>query len=91
MSPEFRPDGRPDDPAGLHEERRAQRSSWLGTGSLACPECDAPAYLFEASATTSTALGCSYCDHTGTVRDFLSLAQPPRPQRVNVFVRMGRG
>lgn len=88
MSAEARqPDGRPDKLPGLHEERRASRSSWLGLGSLACPECDAPAPLLTSPASPGTPLGCPYCEHTGTVRDFLTLGEPHRAPRVNVYVR----
>lgn len=78
---------RPDELAGLHEERRARRSGWLGTGSLACPTCDAPTPLFERAATPATVLGCPFCDHSGPLREFLSLTAPHRAPRVEVFVR----
>ena len=84
MSPQIRRE----DLAALHEERRAGRSSWLGTGSLSCPQCDAPAPLLDGPATPSTLLGCPYCDHAGSVREFLSLSAPHRAPRVNVFVRL---
>ena len=87
MSSQSRPDGRPEDLAALREERRSVRTSWLGTGSLACPSCDAPAPLLENPATPATPLGCPYCNHAGSVRDFLSLTAPHRAPRVNVFVR----
>jgi hypothetical protein len=74
--------------AGLREERRSWRTGWLGTGSLACPECDAPAPLLDGPAQPSTPLGCPYCAHTGALRDFLSMAEPHRAPRVNVFVRI---
>jgi hypothetical protein len=40
----------------------------------------------------SDALGCPVCSHAGAVRDFLSLADPTRPARVDVRVvhRPGR-
>jgi hypothetical protein len=31
-------------------------------------------------------LGCPYCLHRGSVRDFLSLAAPARPARVSVTI-----
>jgi hypothetical protein len=31
-------------------------------------------------------LGCGFCQHVSTVRDFLSLAAPARPTRVEVRV-----
>jgi DNA-directed RNA polymerase subunit RPC12/RpoP len=60
----------------------------MGMGSLACPSCDAPTPLLERRASITTALGCPYCSHSGTVRDFLTLAEPHRAPRVNVFVRL---
>ena len=77
----------PDELAALREERRAGRTSFLGVGSLACPECDAPTPLSGAAATPATPLGCPYCDHSGSVRDFLSMRAPQRAPRVNVYVR----
>ena len=71
--------------AGMHEERHAERSV-LATGTLACPACDAPVAL-PGPRTPVDALGCPVCDHAGTVREFLSLAAPARPARVQVVVR----
>lgn len=31
-------------------------------------------------------LGCPVCSHAGAVRDFLSLAKPTRPARVELYV-----
>jgi hypothetical protein len=70
--------------AARPEERDAVTMR-LGTGTLACPECDAPvapAGLMSPAA----ALGCPFCDHTGAVRDFLSLATPTRPAHVEIRV-----
>jgi hypothetical protein len=72
-------------PEQLIEERRV-RSGHLATGSLACPLCDAPVALATAFAVPADPLGCPYCDHSGAVRDFLSLAAPSRPARVAVRV-----
>jgi hypothetical protein len=69
----------------LHEERRT-RSGRLATGTLACPLCDAPVALAFGFAGPADPLGCPYCDHTGAVRDFLSLAGPSRPARVAVRI-----
>src|ERR1700760_4647123 len=88
VSGEARPDGRAEGVAGLREERRSRRTSWMGVGSLSCPVCDAPTPLLESPATPQTAFGCPYCDHAGPVRDFLSLAEPLRAPRVNVYVRL---
>jgi uncharacterized paraquat-inducible protein A len=70
--------------AGAYEHRRAVRGR-LGTGTLACPECDAPVHITGPLAATD-ALGCPYCGHDAAVRDFLSLSQPARPARVAVRV-----
>jgi len=64
----------------IQDERRT-RSTRLGVGTLACPRCDAPVAL-AGRATPRDPLGCPYCDHSGRVRDFLSLAAPARPARV---------
>jgi hypothetical protein len=71
--------------AGLQEERRATRSPLLGKGTLACPECDAPVAPGGPLSATEE-LGCPVCAHAGVVRDFLSLAPPSRPARVDVRV-----
>lgn len=76
-------------PEQLIQERRI-RSGHLATGTLACPLCDAPVALATGFAGPSDPLGCPYCDHTGAVRDFLSLAPPSRPARVAVRVILRR-
>jgi hypothetical protein len=73
---------------GHHDERRATRPWHLATGSLACPGCDAPVLLGDIRARPADPLMCPVCDHAAAVRDFLSLAQPPRAPRVNVLVRI---
>lgn len=70
----------------FEEERRA-RPWYLGTGSLACPGCDAPVILARASARPTDPLSCPFCAYESALRDFLSLAQPPRAPRVNVLLR----
>ena len=75
---------RPKPIAGAHEHRRAVRGR-IGTGTLACPRCDAPVLGVGRLAVTD-ALGCPFCGHAAVVRDFLSLAQPARPARVAVRV-----
>jgi hypothetical protein len=72
--------------AGLQEERRATRSPLLGKGTLACPECDAPVAPAGGPMSATDELGCPVCAHAGLVRDFLSLALPSRPARVDVRV-----
>jgi hypothetical protein len=79
---------RPKPIGGVHELRRVVRGR-LGTGTLACPECDAPVLGIGRMAVTD-ALGCPYCGHGAVVRDFLSLAPPTRPARVAVRVRVAR-
>lgn len=71
-------------PAGSYEVRRA-RSSRMATGTLACPRCDAPLALAGAIV-PSTALACPYCGHGGAAREFLTLGEPTRPQRVVIRV-----
>jgi hypothetical protein len=71
-----------------HPEKRPQAHSLhLATGSLACPDCDAPVMLASARATPADGMQCPFCDCAGPLRDFLSLAQPPRAPRVRVLVR----
>jgi hypothetical protein len=84
---DFEPRRAVDDPAGLHEHRRSSRVWHVGTGGLACPSCDAPVILAMRRVSVREAMLCPFCDHTGVVRDFLSLAQPPRAPRVNVLIR----
>lgn len=70
--------------AGEHEIRLG-RSRQLATGTLACPECDAP--VAPASRLTpAQPLLCPYCLHHAPARDFLSLEAPSRPARVVVTV-----
>lgn len=73
---------------GQEEERRA-RSTHLATGTLACPRCDAPVALAGQTVGPGDALECPYCGEAGAVRDFLSLAAPSRPARVEVRVVRG--
>jgi hypothetical protein len=72
--------------AESEEQRRRAASTRVASGSLACPRCDAPVLPARAVAPTEL-LGCPYCDHTAAVRDFLSLAEPSRPARVEVRLR----
>ena len=71
---------------GRLEERRMTRSLLVGSGTLACPSCDAPVVLPAESLSPADGLLCPYCDHGGAVRDFLSLATPSRPTRVDVRI-----
>jgi hypothetical protein len=72
--------------AETQEERRVARSWRLGTGTLACPRCDAPVALAPGSVAPGDPLACAFCGHGGPLRDFLSLAEPARPARVEVRV-----
>jgi hypothetical protein len=69
-----------------HDYRRRLNAGRLGSGTLACPRCDSPVALVDGPAAVGDPLGCPYCHHTGSVRDFLSLAAPSRPARVEVRV-----
>ena len=66
------------------QKRVAARSWQLGTGTLACPSCDAPVFLGEDYVTPGEPLSCPVCFRSGAVRDFLSLTPPTRPARVVV-------
>jgi hypothetical protein len=68
------------------QEHRVGRSARLGMGTLACPECDAPVALAAGVAAPADPLGCPFCGHAALLRDFLSLAPPVRPARVEVRV-----
>src|SRR5918997_2720910 len=71
--------------AAHEEERRSTRAGRLGTGTLACCRCDAPVALAGTAAPTDI-LTCPFCSHRAPLRDFLSLAPPSRPARVEVRV-----
>jgi hypothetical protein len=72
-------------------EQRPGSTVHLATGSLACPGCDAPVMPAPGPHGPSAPLACAYCGHGGALRDFLSLAQPTRPARVEIRARFGRG
>ena len=72
--------------AGPRAEHEARRSAPLAAGTLACPRCDAPVALTAGPVSPSDALECPFCRHGAAVRDFLSLAIPSRPARVQVRV-----
>jgi hypothetical protein len=70
-------------------ERHRNESWWhLATATIACPSCDAPVLPDHGGMTPAAAMTCGYCLHSGAVRDFLSLAEPTRPTRVSVRVRL---
>jgi hypothetical protein len=62
----------------------AARVRTLGTGTLACPDCDAPVALGDEPKRPHDALSCPFCGCAGALRDFLSLAAPTRPARVEI-------
>ena len=72
--------------AGLREIRKSDGTRQLGVGTLACPDCDAPAYLGGRPMSPADSLWCSFCGHAGHVRDFLSLGEPTRTTHVVVRV-----
>jgi hypothetical protein len=69
----------------VRKERRTAAATRLAGGTLACPRCDAPVAL-SGPVAPADPLACPYCAHAGSVRDFLSLAEPSRPARVEVRV-----
>jgi hypothetical protein len=71
---------------GSYELRKSRRPGQLGTGTLACPRCDAPVALAAGAVVPVDLLACPFCDHVAAARDFLSLAAPARPARVAVRV-----
>jgi len=64
--------------------RRDAHTGVLGEGTLACPSCDAPVSPGPGPRTPTDVLGCPVCAHAGPLREFLSLAVPSRPARVEV-------
>jgi hypothetical protein len=79
--------GRPDAITRVERERRLARSGHLASGTLACARCDAPVVIGPGARSVTDVLECSFCSNRGPVRDFLSLAPPTRPARVDVRVR----
>jgi hypothetical protein len=69
----------------LRELRRDVRSGRLAAGTLACPECDAPVAI-AGPVSPAAPLTCPYCGHGAPLREFLSLAAPTRPARVELRV-----
>jgi len=70
---------------GTEEIRPARSTTELATGTMACPECDAPV-MPAGPARPADPIDCPFCGTAGAVRDFLSLEDPPRPARVVVRV-----
>jgi hypothetical protein len=73
---------------GRHELRPARDTWQLATGTLACPDCDAPILPAAGGSSPGDRVSCGFCGHRGLVREFLSLAEPTRPTRVAVLVRL---
>jgi uncharacterized paraquat-inducible protein A len=74
-----------DGPDAVRIEQRIRRTDRLATGTLACPDCDAPVAPAGRMSPAQPA-ACPYCGHAAALRDFLSLAAPARPARVAVRV-----
>jgi hypothetical protein len=73
--------------SGMHEERRsAGRARRLARGTLACPRCDAPVAPAAGATPLTDELDCPFCRHAAPARDFVSLAAPSRPARVDIMV-----
>ena len=72
--------------AGLREIRKADATREMAVGTLACPDCDAPAFLGPRPMSPADAIWCSFCGREGRVRDFLSLGEPTRATHVVVRV-----
>ncbi len=78
--------------SGASEQaRRPARSQRLGTGSFACNHCDAPVAIGARPLLPTDAVTCPFCSHRASARDFLSLATPTRPARVQVRVVLTAG
>jgi uncharacterized Zn-finger protein len=63
---------------------RVARVGTLGSGTVACPACDAPVAIGPVPMRPHQPLSCPYCGRRGALREFLSLAAPTRPARVEV-------
>lgn len=70
---------------GTEEQRRTARSTRVASATLACPRCDAPVALAD-RLSPADRIACPFCRHAAPLRDFLSLAEPTRPTRVEVHV-----
>ena len=76
-------------PGQVEIRREARRSGVIASGTLACPDCDAPVAPVGAMTLTAS-LWCPLCGSYGRVRDFLSLEPPTRPAHVVVRVSGAR-
>jgi len=68
-----------------HVDRRLGRGTLVATGTFACPHCDAPIPP-HVPLSPASLLVCPFCLGSGRARDFLSLAAPSRPARVEVRI-----
>ena len=73
---------------GRFEKRPAADPWQLATGTFACPACDAPTLPAAGGSSPADLLACAFCGEVAAVRDFLSLAEPTRPTRVAVRLRL---
>jgi hypothetical protein len=73
-------------PGAFEEDRRQSADEFLGTGTLACPRCDAPVGIGPEPLSVRSSLSCPFCAHQAPLRHFLSLEPPTRPTRVIVRV-----
>jgi len=72
--------------AGLREIRKTDTTTQVAVGTLACPDCDAPALPAPGPMSPADPLWCAFCGHDGRVRDFLLLGEPTRATHVVVRV-----
>jgi hypothetical protein len=72
FDPSTTPDPERDDKlrAARVELRPAERAAWLGTRSLACPNCDVPIAL-SGRVGFSDEIACAFCETTAPTRDFI--------------------
>lgn len=77
--------------AGARDIEEVADSLRVASGTLACPRCDAPIGLGGRAASFAEDLDCPFCRHSGALREFLSLATPTRPARVQVRARLRTG
>ena len=69
-----------------HKRRDVAVAGRMASGTLSCPECDAPVATPVRPLSPADALHCGFCSHAARVRDFLSLEVPTRPTHVVVRV-----
>ncbi len=75
------------DTVAPRRELRLGRASQIATGTLACPQCDAPVHPGPRAVSPAAPIACPFCGESGAVRDFLSLSRPTRPAHVVVRLR----